>query len=134
MEEYARALRAFRLSRVVADHYAGRWVVEAFGKHGITCEQNAEPKSVLYGNLLPLLNSGRCELLDLPRLQAQLLGLERRTARGGRDTIDHAPGSHDDLANAAAGALLGQQGNGLFEMYGRNYEARLRGEPLPFRL
>ena len=121
--EYAQALRAYGLSRVVADHYAGRWVVEAFGKHGITCEQNAEPKSVLYGNLLPLLNSGRVELLDHPRLHTQLLGLERRAARGGRDTIDHAPGSHDDLANAAAGALLGEQGNGLFKLYQREYEA-----------
>src|SRR5439155_645707 len=97
--EYVQALRAYRLTRVQADHYAGRWVVEAFGKHGITCEQSAEPKSTLYGNLLPLLNSGRCELLDHLRLQAQLLGLERRTARGGRDSIDHVPGSHDDLAN-----------------------------------
>jgi hypothetical protein len=43
--------------------------------------------------------------LDVPRLHAQLVGLERRTARGGRDSIDHAPGAHDDLANAAAGAL-----------------------------
>jgi hypothetical protein len=34
------------------------------------------------------------------------LGLERRTSRGGRDSIDHAPGSHDDLANAAAGAIV----------------------------
>ena len=39
------------------------------------------------------------------RLVAQLVGLERRTARGGRDTIDHAPGGHDDLINAAAGVL-----------------------------
>jgi hypothetical protein len=34
-----------------------------------------------------------------------MVGLERRTARGGRDSIDHAPGAHDDLANAVAGAL-----------------------------
>jgi hypothetical protein len=46
------------------------------------------------------------ELLDVPRLHAQLAGLERRVARGGRDTIDHAPGGHDDLANAACGALI----------------------------
>jgi hypothetical protein len=45
-------------------------------------------------------------LLDLRRLTAQLCGLERRTTRGGRDSIDHAPGGHDDLANAVAGALL----------------------------
>ena len=31
--------------------------------------------------------------------------LERRTSRGGRDSIDHAPGAHDDLANAAAGVV-----------------------------
>ena len=35
----------------------------------------------------------------------QLIGLERRTARGGRDSIDHAPGAHDDLANAVAGCI-----------------------------
>jgi len=31
---------------------------------------------------------------------------ERRTTRGGRDSIDHLPGAHDDLANAVAGALV----------------------------
>jgi hypothetical protein len=36
-------------------------------------------------------------------LLTQLVGLERRTARGGRDSIDHAPGAHDDLAKAVAG-------------------------------
>ena len=39
------------------------------------------------------------------RLIAQICGLERRTARGGRDSIDHAPGSHDDAANAVAGLV-----------------------------
>ena len=48
-----------------------------------------------------------CELLDHPRLVSQLCGLERRTARSGKDSIDHAPGGHDDVANAAAGALVG---------------------------
>src|SRR5439155_9849479 len=84
--EYAAALKSYGVTKVQADKYAGQWVVEAFTKHGITCEQSAEPKSVIYGNVLPLLNSQRVELLDYPRLQAQLLGLERRTARGGRDT------------------------------------------------
>ena len=54
----------------------------------------------------PLINSGRVELLDHPRLVAQLCGLERRTAWGGRDSIDHGPGGHDDVANAVAGALV----------------------------
>ena len=59
-----------------------------------------------YRDLLPLLNSRRVDLLDEPRFLAQLVGLERRTARGGRDSIDHSPGAHDDVANAVAGALV----------------------------
>ena len=40
------------------------------------------------------------------------------------------------LAQAALGAVKGAHSGpgGLFEMYRRNHEARLRGEPLPFRL
>jgi hypothetical protein len=45
-------------------------------------------------------------LLDSPRLVAQILGLDRPTARGGRDSIDHGPGGHDDLVNAAARVLI----------------------------
>jgi hypothetical protein len=37
-------------------------------------------------------------------LVAQISGLERRTGRSGKDSIDHAPNGHDDLANAVAGA------------------------------
>jgi len=37
---------------------------------------------------------------------SQLHGLERRTARGGKDSIDHGPGAHDDVANACAGAVV----------------------------
>jgi hypothetical protein len=51
---------------------------------------------------------GRAQLLDLKRLVNQLCRLERRTARGGRDLIDHPqhPGAHDDLANAVCGAFV----------------------------
>ena len=38
---------------------------------------------------------------------AQLLGLERRTSRAGRDSIDHGPGGHDDLINVVAGVFAG---------------------------
>ena len=74
--------------------------------HGITYEHAEKPKSQIYGEALPLLNSKRVELLDISRLRSQLIGLERRTARGGRDSIDHAPGAHDDLCNAACGVLV----------------------------
>jgi hypothetical protein len=51
-------------------------------------------------------NAATCELLDLPILHHQLVGLERKTSRAGKDSVDHAPGGHDDVANAAAGALV----------------------------
>jgi hypothetical protein len=44
--------------------------------------------------------------LDSGRLLSQLSGLERRTRSGGNDLIDHSPNAHDDVINAAAGALL----------------------------
>jgi hypothetical protein len=49
-------------------------------------------------------------LLDLPDLLRELRGLERRRGASGRDRVDHAPGAHDDWANAAAGALVAVAG------------------------
>jgi len=106
VEQFAQLLKTYRLHKVTGDRYAGEWVAEAFRKAGVTYTASEKPKSALYGELLPLLNSGRVDLLDHPRLIAQLCSLERRTARGGRDSIDHPPGAHDDVANVAAGALV----------------------------
>ena len=105
--ECTTVLRRFGVTRVVGDRYAGEWPRARFAEHGIAFEQSARPKSDLYCDLLPLLNAKRVELLDNPRLPAQLVGLERRTARSGRDTVDHSPGGHDDLANVVAGVLVG---------------------------
>ena len=41
----------------------------------------------------------------LDRYQSDINNLERRRGTAGRDRVDHRPGSHDDRANAAAGAL-----------------------------
>ena len=85
--------------------------------HGVEYELAPKPKSDLYRDLLPSINGRRLDLLDHDRLVAQLVGLERRTARGGRDSIDHAPGAHDDLANVCAGvaALLASGDTGYDE-------------------
>jgi hypothetical protein len=104
--EFAAALKLYGVTTVHGDRYAGEWPRERFRAHGIAYEPCETTKSDLYRDLLPLINAGRAELLDHPRLVAQLCGLERRTARGGRDSIDHAPNAHDDLANAVAGALV----------------------------
>ncbi len=104
--EFCDLLRQYRCTEVTGDRYAGEWPREQFRKLNVTYKLSDRPKSDIYRELLPLLNSGKVELLDLPRLTVQLCGLERRTARGGRDSIDHSPNAHDDVANAAAGALV----------------------------
>ena len=106
VKEFTQTLRSYGLNSVCGDRYAGEWPRERFREYGITYEVSEKPKGDIYRDLLPKLNSGQVELLDIPRLTSQLCALERRTARGGRDSIDHPPGGHDDIANAAAGALL----------------------------
>jgi hypothetical protein len=106
VQEFADLMRRYGISRVVGDRYGGTWVAEAFARRHITYEPAAKSKSELYSDLLPLLNFGTADLLNDDRLIGQLVGLERKTARGGRDSIDHAPGGHDDLANAVAGVLV----------------------------
>jgi len=116
--EFATVLRAYGVSQVQGDRYGGEWPVEVFRKAGITYEASAKPKSDLYREMLPILNACRCRLPDMPRLTAQLCGLERRTARGGRDSIDHSPGAHDDLANVVAGVLVATVGKlGALEIW-----------------
>jgi hypothetical protein len=103
VEQFVRVLKEYRINKVIGDRYAGAWPVEQFGKFGIIYEQSAAPKSDLYRDFLPLINSGRVRLLDHQKLVNQLCGLERRVARGGHDSFDHGPNGHDDVSNAVAG-------------------------------
>ena len=104
--EFAELLRSYHVREVHGDAYAGLWPAEQFEKRGITYKRSEKPKSDLYRDLLPLLNSERVQLPPNEQLRRELLGLERRTSRGGRDIIDHTQGAHDDLANAVAGAVV----------------------------
>jgi hypothetical protein len=115
-KDFADVLKSYHIAAIRGDRYGGAWPRERFRVHNIEYIPAAKPKSDLYANLLPVLNGGRAELLDHPRLAAQLIGLERRTARGGRDSIDHAPGAHDDIANAVAGAIVTALSNAVQEV------------------
>jgi hypothetical protein len=106
VQEFVTLLKAYKITKVTGDRYAGDWPKEQFAKRGIKYEASQDPKGTIYLNVLPLINSGKCRLLDNKRLVTQLISLERNTARGGRDSIDHPRGAHDDLANCVAGALL----------------------------
>jgi hypothetical protein len=129
---FAQLLKSYGVHRVCGDRYAGEWPREEFREHGIEYEPAANAKSDYYRELLPLLNSRRVELLDSPRLMAQLVNLERRVARGGRDSVDHGPGGHDDLANAVAGLVVRLMGDaqdaGQWLAIARNFFGL--GEPL----
>jgi hypothetical protein len=104
--EFSQTLKSYRVGTVTGDRYAGEWPRDRFQAHGIAYQSAEMNRSELYLAFLPLLNSGRVDLLDNPRMVTQFVGLERRTSRAGRDTVDHAPGAHDDIANAVAGALV----------------------------
>jgi len=107
VSEFATLIRSYGLRSVTGDRYAGEWPRERFKHHGVTYTVAENTRSDLYLALVPSINSGRVRLLDHSKLENQLVSLERRTTRVGRDLVDHPVGGHDDIANAAAGALLG---------------------------
>jgi hypothetical protein len=104
--EYASLLKAYGISRVIGDRYGGAWPPERFAAHGIEYVTADKTASDYYLELLPILNSGRAELLDHPRLAAQLCSLERSAARSGKENISHPPNAHDDVANCVAIAMV----------------------------
>jgi hypothetical protein len=106
VEDFSQTLAAYRVGRVHGDRYAGEWPREQFKKRGVDYLPSDKVNSDIYLAALPLLNSGKVQLLDNKRLVQQLHGLERRTARGGKDSIDHAPNGKDDVANCVCGALV----------------------------
>ena len=103
--DFCDLLKAYRISSVTGDRYGGEWPREQFRKQQVEYKLAEKSRSDLYRDMLPILNSGTADLLDSQHLINQLVSLERRVARGGRESIDHPPTGHDDLANAVAGAL-----------------------------
>jgi hypothetical protein len=103
VDEFAATLRRYGVHNVSGDRYGGDFPRELFRKRNISYELAEQTCSDNFRDLLPLLNSETIELLDSPRLLSQLVGLERRTSRSGRDQISHRPSAHDDVAASVAG-------------------------------
>jgi hypothetical protein len=106
ISQIAATLREYSLTEVTGDHYGAEFNVEMFGACGITYRASTRNRSEIYADALPLFNSGRVRLLDSRRLVSQFASLERKTSPMGKDQINHPPGGHDDVCNAAAGALV----------------------------
>jgi hypothetical protein len=75
--DYAACLATYGITRVTGDRYAGEFPRELFRKYNITYELAKQPKSELFRDFLPLLNSKRVVLPRNDKLVAQICGLER---------------------------------------------------------
>jgi hypothetical protein len=88
--EAAELVKSYRCRRVTGDRYAGEWPREAFRFHRIDYEVAELDRSRLYLEFFPLVNAGRVELPDDPKLLRELRDLERRRGTAGRDrSITH---------------------------------------------
>ena len=106
VKEFSDILKSYKIYLATADRYAGVWPSANFQKNSIFIKASEIDKSQLYLEAQPLFSMGRIEIPNDERLCLQLQALERRVRAGGKDTIDHPPGMHDDLANAVAGAAV----------------------------
>ena len=107
MREITTILESYRIDRITGDRYAGSWPAERFNECGIRYEPSERTKSQIYVDALPLLNSGKAELLDNRKLVCN--SVRSNDVSGGEpdgDFIDHPLGGHDDIANSVCGALV----------------------------
>src|ERR1700733_6260158 len=76
--EFAAMLKSYGIFSATADRYAGSWPREQFANHGIEITHTQRTTSEIFLEFLPLINSGRVELLDDKRVINQLCALERK--------------------------------------------------------
>jgi len=100
VRRFSPLLRRYGVRKVTGDAYAGMTFKATFADFGVTYEVASQSASELYESLEPVLNGHRVVLLDVPKLEQQLLGL---VWRGGK--IDHQSSEHDDWANSVAGVI-----------------------------
>jgi hypothetical protein len=104
--EYVQVLRKYGCEEVYGDAYASQWVEEPFRNLEIRYRQADKNRSEIYLEAMAAINSKQVSLLYNPKLVQQLVSLERRTSRSGKDSVDHRANQHDDLANAGMGAVI----------------------------
>jgi len=93
-------LREYGCTQVTGDNYGGKTFGSQFEALGIKYVVTDRTTSQLYEEFEPVLNGHNVVLLDVPKLEQQLLGLVWRGSR-----IDHPSSEHDDYANALAGSV-----------------------------
>jgi hypothetical protein len=103
--QYATLLKDYRINTVTGDAYAAEWVAGAWRAAGCVYVRSPLAKSQTYLETIPLFTRGLVRLPDHSKLVRELRLLERQTHRGGKDSVDHPRGGHDDYANSVCGVL-----------------------------
>ena len=106
VKDFCDVLHAYRITEVTGDRFGGNWSSSEFRKNGVRYIDSKLDKNEIYLQFQAIAAMHRVQLVDSERLRLQLQQLERRTRPGGRDTVDHPEGLHDDCANACAGVVV----------------------------
>lgn len=104
-DEFAATMFRYGIHQARSDRYGAEWVIQAFARHNVHISHSDKSKSEIYLEAEPAFATGQVEIPMFKKLIAELRHLERRVTKGGRDTVDHPPGGHDDHANAVCGAI-----------------------------
>ena len=102
----AAVLRKYGLTLVTGDRWAAGMQDAVWRQHGIAYDKTPDTRSDIYHGVLPAMLSGRVDLIREERLITELQGLIEVAGRDAPAIIDHPAGEHDDVSNAACGALL----------------------------
>jgi hypothetical protein len=103
--EYAALAKEYRCRAVTGDNYAKEWVAGAYRAAGLEYRRSPLVRSDLYLEGQVSFARGLVSIPDHAQLLRELRLLERRTARSGKDSVDHGVGGSDDHANALFGAM-----------------------------
>jgi hypothetical protein len=103
--EFAGLAKQYRCQRITGDNYSADWVATAFENAGCQYVRSRLTRSELYLEGLPLFTRGLVSISDHAQLIRELRLLERRTARSGKDSVDHGVGGSDDHSNVLFGAM-----------------------------
>jgi hypothetical protein len=98
VKKFAEVLRSYHISVVEGDRFAGETFRRDFEREHISYRVCQKTKHQLYEALEPIINAGEIQLLDVPKLYEQILGLVVKGIK-----IDHQSGEHDDFSNSLAG-------------------------------
>lgn len=104
-KEFVQLARDYSCSVIVGDAYGAEWVSGTFGDLGATYQTSQLVRSELYLSGQVLFTRGLVNIPPISILTRELRLLERKTARSGRDSVDHGTGGSDDWANSLFGAL-----------------------------